>query len=86
MNAGTVTVGTEPTLICTLAWNAGGVVVQNTGAAGVILGGQDVSASGAAAGPSLAAGATLTVPGSGSLYGIVASGTVTVAFLAAAGD
>jgi hypothetical protein len=85
MNSGTVTISTEPTLICTLAWNSGGVVVQNTGAAEVILGGPAVSASGAAAGPSLAAGAALTVPGPGPLYGIVASATGTVAFVAAAG-
>jgi hypothetical protein len=61
----------------------GSCIVQNAGDTAVFLGGEAVSASGAAAGLSLAAGATLTVPGGGPLYGIVASGTGTVAFLAA---
>jgi hypothetical protein len=83
MQAGTVTVGTSPTLICNLNWESRGAIVQNTGASAVILGGSTVSASGPAAGPSLAASSTLTVPGPGALYGIVASGTGTIAYLAA---
>jgi hypothetical protein len=83
VSSGTITIGTSATLICDSTWNGGGVVVQNTGDVAVILGDADVAASGDTAGPSLAAGATLTIPRPGQLYGVVASGTGTVAFLTA---
>lgn len=38
MLAGTVTVGTVPTLVCQLGSESGGVIVQDTGSATVYLG------------------------------------------------
>jgi hypothetical protein len=93
MNSGTVTIGTSPTPICTLASEGDGAVIQNSGSTPVFVGGSAVAASGANAGISVAPGATLTVPGvhgggaafDPQLYGVVATGTTTVAFIAPAG-
>jgi hypothetical protein len=82
---GLVTVGTTPTALCTIA-GRGGVIVQNNGSAAVFLGGANVAVSGASTGISLAAGATVFVPTAGSstaiLFGVVATGTQPVVFLA----
>jgi hypothetical protein len=85
MSSGTITVvDTSPTLICAQGYQNHGAIVQNTGDTPVFLGAESVAASGTAAGLSLAAGATLTIPFPSSLYGIVASGgTGTVTFFAA---
>jgi hypothetical protein len=92
MQSGTVTVGTSPTLICTLAAGGDGVIIQNSGSSQVFVGDSNVAASGADAGISVAAGATLTIPGvrggplfTPDLYGVVETGSTTVAFLAPAG-
>lgn len=84
MNAGTVTITTSPTEICPLAYERA-VIIQNASDAAVFLGGATVAATGSAAGISLAAGDTLTIPFGGGtpLYGVVASGTGAVAFLTA---
>lgn len=81
--SGTVTVGTSPTLVCSPGGSCGQVLIQNNGAAAVFLGSSSVAASGANAGISVAAAATVTVPcGSAhDLYAIIASGTAPVAFL-----
>jgi hypothetical protein len=92
MQSGTVTVGTSPTLICTLASQGDGVLIQNSGSNPVFVGDPTVAASGANAGIQVAAGETLTIPGvhSGApsfappLYGVVATGTTTVAYIAPA--
>jgi hypothetical protein len=83
MKSGTVTVGTTPTLVCMSDIEQPGIVVQNSGETPVFIGGATVSASGTAAGLSLAAGATLTAPFIGELFAVVASGTGAVAFLTA---
>jgi hypothetical protein len=61
------------------------VVLQNTGASAVFLGGSTVTSSGANIGYSLAAGASITLPSvnlqAHSLYAIVASGTATLVYL-----
>lgn len=79
--SGIVTVGTTPTVIATVG-ERGGIVVQNTGSAAVVLGGPNVAVS---TGISLAAGATLFVPSVGTnpatLYGVVATATQPVAYL-----
>ena len=84
-NQGTVTVGTSATLICSPATGAHGVLIQNNGSVAVFIGGSTVTASGATAGISVAANATVTVPTVGDsphdLYGIVASTTANVAYL-----
>lgn len=80
---GTVTVGTSATLIASPDAGTGGIYITNTGAVTVTLGGSSVTTSGANAGPTLAANQSLIFPtsaGPTSLYGIVASGTTTVAF------
>jgi hypothetical protein len=81
---GSATVGTTPTSILT-ATPGQTVVLQNTGAAAVFLGGSTVATSGANLGYSLAAGASFTLPSVSEqghvLYGIVASGTAVVVFL-----
>jgi hypothetical protein len=84
MSSGTITVvDTSPTLIYTAGYQGHGAIVQNSGETPVFLGTDaTVAASGAAAGLALPAGATLTIPFPGSLYGIVASGTGTVTFFA----
>lgn len=87
MISGVVTVTTTPTLICHMGAEGYGVLVQNTGSTAVVLGGPKVTATGATGGPSLPASMTtpLSVPGSAgsneSLYGIVATGSSTVAYL-----
>lgn len=82
---GAVTVGATPTLVCTAGAENDGVLLQNTGAVAVFVGGPAVTASGATTGISLAAGATLSVPSVGGLthnvYATVASGTSTVVYL-----
>lgn len=81
---GTVSVGTSATRICS-SGVSGGVLVQNNGSVAVFLGGATVTATGATAGISLAAGAVVVVPAQGEvprdLYGVVASSTANVAFL-----
>jgi len=80
---GTTTVGTTATLIASPDCGTGGIYLTNTGSATVYLGGASVTTSGATAGPSLAAGASLIFPtskGPSDLYGIVATGTTTVAW------
>jgi hypothetical protein len=84
---GVVSVGTTATLICTVGTTpeTGGIVVQNNGAVAVFVGGPTVTATGATAGPQIAANGTLTVPTTGAeplaLYGVVASSTANVSFL-----
>ena len=79
-----VSVGTTATPLTPVATqNVGGdtVILQNTGAAAVFLGGPDVTT---ANGYSLAAGASLSIVTDDNLtdlFGIVASGTVTVGVL-----
>jgi hypothetical protein len=81
---GLVTVGTTPTLIATIPQLAGTIPVTNTGSATVFLGGPGVTT---VNGLPVQAGATVNVPASisedNALFGIVASGTTTVAFLVA---
>lgn len=80
---GTTTVGTTATKVASPDAGTGGLYLTNTGAVTVVLGGSDVTATGAKAGPSLAAGASIIFPtsaGPTDLYGIVASGTTTVAW------
>ena len=88
--SGTTTVGTTPAVICSPGQNSDGVLIQNNGAASLLIGGSSVAASGANVGISVAAGGTLLVPsvggsndsgGSGGLYGIVSSGSAVVAWL-----
>jgi hypothetical protein len=61
------------------------VVLQNTGASPIFLGGSTVTSSGANIGYSLAAGATLTLPSVSeqphALYGVVASTAMTLVYL-----
>lgn len=83
MPQGTVTVGTTATLLVPGGASAGPVLVQNGSGGAVFFGDSSVTATGATAGPSVAASASATLPGSGThgLYGIVASGTSSVSFL-----
>lgn len=79
---GTVTVTTTPTLICAPNSGTGGVALYAS-AAGVFVGGSSVAASGALAGPQLPATTLVNFPtsaGPSGLYGVVASGTVTVSY------
>jgi hypothetical protein len=85
MNSGTVTVGTSPTPICAQGYSNRGAIVQNSGDTPVFLGAESVAASGTAAGVSLAAGATLTIPLAGQLFACVDSGTGLVSFIAEGG-
>jgi hypothetical protein len=87
MSSGTITVvDTSPTLIYTAGYQGHGAIVQNSGETPVFLGTDaTVAASGTAAGLLLAPSAILMIPFPGSLYGIVASGTGTVAFIAEGG-
>lgn len=72
-------VGTSATLIGAAKSTAKSLVVSNTGASTVFLGGSGVTT---ANGFPLAAGASIDFSDfNGQLYGIVASGTVNVAFL-----
>jgi hypothetical protein len=83
---GVVAVAATATKIATVSGTSpenGGIVIQNQDASNAVyLGGSTGTTS---TGVKLAAGATLTVPSTGSaghsLYGIVATGTVNVAFL-----
>lgn len=80
---GTTTVGTSATKIAAVDAGTGGVYLTNTGSGDVFLGGSNVTTSGATAGPKLAAGASIIFPSSAGptdLYGIVATGTTTVAW------
>lgn len=80
--SGVVAVGATATLIASLPPVADGVLVVNTGAGTVYLGGAGVTTT---TGFPVAANATVTVPTVGNyprnLYGVVASGTASVAFL-----
>jgi hypothetical protein len=84
--SGVVAVGTTATAIATVSGATpenGGIVIQNQDASNAVyLGGGGVATS---TGVKLAAGATLTVPSTGSegdsVYGMVATGTVNVAYL-----
>jgi hypothetical protein len=84
---GVVSVGTTATLIASIgsAPENGGVVVQNNGSVAVFVGGPTVTATGATAGPQIAANGTLTIPTTGaeplSLYGVVASATANVSYI-----
>jgi hypothetical protein len=81
---GTVSVGTTATLVA-LPDKSGGIFVSNaSGGSVVFFGGSSVTASGATAGPSLAAGSSLLLPTAGpahGLYGVTASGTATVSYI-----
>lgn len=80
---GTKTVAATATLIASPDAGTGGLYLTNTGVNDVFLGGPNVTTSGATGGPKLAAGASLIFPtsrGPTDLYGIVASGTTTVAW------
>lgn len=81
---GQAIVGTTPTPICSVG-ERGGVIIQNTGAAAVFVGGPNVAVSGASTGISLAAGATLFIPSVGAnpktLWGVVATASQPVVFL-----
>ena len=76
---GSTTIGTSPTLVCTVDEVSTGVLVQNTGSAAIYFGGANVTTSGAYTGISVAANATLFIPSVGglqhSLYATVASST-----------
>ena len=78
-----ISVGTSATQLSPTSGLSGvtgeGVVLRNTGAAAVFLGGPDVTTT---TGLTLAAGATLTIPvETGALWGIVATGTINVEVL-----
>lgn len=81
-SSGTVTVAATPTLIAS-AGIGGALLLANTGAVTVFLGGSTVAASSYP----LAASTSLEIPISGTedenLYGIVATGTATVVYLSA---
>lgn len=81
---GTVTVGNTATLIASPGAGTGGIYLSNSSGATVFLGGANVAASGAHAGPTLAASATILLPTAGAphdLYGITASSTSAVSYL-----
>ena len=82
--AGTVSVGSTATLLCSPAASSGGVLVQN-GSTAIFLGGPGVTSSGASQGLSVAANATVTVPTVGyavhDLWAVTASGSSSVSFL-----
>lgn len=77
---GTVTVGTTPTKIATIDAGTGGVYLSAT--ASVVLGGSNVTTTGATAGPTLGTTGLIfpTAGGPVDLYGITASGTASVSF------
>lgn len=93
VTSGTVTIGTEPTLIC--AMGAGGVLLSPS-AAGVFIGGPDVAASGDKMGVQLPPSVATWMPGAAPfelpvldtavdhavLYGISESGGQTVSYAA----
>lgn len=86
ITSGVVSVGTSPTAICTAP---GSVLLQNLGSAAVTLGGPSVTTTTGVTLP-----ATMTSPvlvpmlggsnpaAGGTVYGVVATGTASVAFLA----
>ena len=81
---GTVTVGTTPTLICQPDAGTGGVALYAS-AAGVCVGGSNVTSTAGAAttGPQLPATTLVNFPtsaGPTGLYGVVATGSVTVSY------
>lgn len=82
---GTVSVSTTATKIAAPVDGTGGIYLSNaSGGVAVLLGASNVTATGATAGPSLAAGATVILPtasGAHDLYGITASGTATVSYI-----
>jgi len=83
---GATTVTTAATLITNVPAGVGAnVLVQNNGSAAIFLGGPSVATSGANQGFSLAAGASILLPASGSdvhaLYGIVAAATQPATFI-----
>ena len=81
---GIVSVGTTATKILTVPAENDGVLINASAA--VVIGGSNVTATGATAGIPMTAGQTLTIPSVGGvthdLYGITASSTSNVAFLA----
>jgi hypothetical protein len=81
---GTVTVTTTAAVALTVS-PAQSVILQNTSAAAIFLGGSTVTSSGANIGYSLAAGASLALPSVNeqphALYGVVASGTGNLVYL-----
>lgn len=88
MKSGSLTVTTTATAVCTLSAVSSDVLVQNNGNVPIFLGDSTVAASGDAAGISLAAGATLQIPGvrgagtyTTELYAVTASDSGTLAFL-----
>lgn len=82
---GSVSVGATPTLVCTVAPESDGVLIQNAGTTAVFLGGSAVAASGANQGIQVGANATQLVPSIGGaphdLYAITASGSEPVVYL-----
>jgi hypothetical protein len=88
-NQATTTVTTSATAIALVEADATGVLVQNNGSVLIYLGGPTVTSSGATQGVSVAAGATLLIPSTGSvpntLYAVAASSTAAVAVLFASG-
>lgn len=81
--SGVTTISSTATQVAVVPAANNGILVSNTGASSVFLGGAGVTS---ATGYPLAAAATVTVPTVGgyphALYAITASGTSTVAFLA----
>lgn len=71
---GQATIGTTPTLIAAARSGRQSITVTNTGTTAVYLGGSGVTTTTGAYLPGVV-GATITIPFSGALYGIVASGT-----------
>lgn len=80
--SGVTAVGATATLIATIPAVADGILLTNTGTGTVYLGNASVTTT---TGFPVAANATVTVPTVGNyprnLYGVVASGTASVAFL-----
>lgn len=76
-----VTVGTTATLLSPSRDGADEVTIENLGTTQVFLGKADVTASNGFPLPGVA-GASLTLPATEAVYGVVASGTQAVAVLA----
>ena len=83
---GSTTVGTTPTLICTVDPESSGVILQNTGSAAIYVGGPNVTTSGTYTGISLTNTSSPVVffPSIGGvqhgIYGVVATGTQTISW------
>ena len=78
---GTVTITTTPTLICEPDAGTGGVALYASAA--VVVGGANVTATGATAGPTIPATTLVNFPtsaGPTKLYGVVATGTATISY------